>query len=191
MAGSCATKIREPSQGRKAAALNDIFCAPQIAWSSLQRPDALLLRLVCNRSLANRLIIMSFDLDVLRIFLHVLAVTVWVGGQIVMAAMMPAIRGIESGDTRRAFPQAFQRVAWPAFGLAVFTGIWNILAIDMAAQTDSWNMAFGFKFLLVLISGGAAFYHSRTANPKLKGATAGIALLSALVAMFLGFGMTH
>jgi len=42
MAGSCATITREPSQGRKAAALSGCFCAPQTAWSSLVRSDCFL-----------------------------------------------------------------------------------------------------------------------------------------------------
>ncbi len=36
-AGSCATAVREPSQGRKAAALSGACGAPQIAWSPLAR----------------------------------------------------------------------------------------------------------------------------------------------------------
>jgi len=36
-AGSCATKAREPSQGRKAAALSGVFRVPQSTWPSRLR----------------------------------------------------------------------------------------------------------------------------------------------------------
>ena len=128
------------------------------------------------------------DLSTIRIFLHVLAVTVWVGGQIVMIAMLPVLRaaGVEGLPAKAA--RAFQSVAWPAMGLAVFTGIWNLLAIS-EEKTTGWNMAFGIKFLFVLISGAAALVHAKTDNPKIKGMTGGVGFLAALVAMFLGFAL--
>jgi putative copper export protein len=129
----------------------------------------------------------NLNADTIRIFLHVLGVTVWIGGQIVMLSLMPILRseGVDGLAARVA--GGFQRVAWPAYGLAVITGIWNLMAVEMGDNTTGWNMAFGFKFLLVLISGAAAFVHQKTDNPGLKGATGGIGFLAALAAMFLGY----
>lgn len=127
--------------------------------------------------------------DTIRIFLHILGVTVWVGGQIVMLALLPVLRsaGVDGLPSKAA--QAFQKVAWPAFGLAFITGIWNILAVDMANASTGYNMVFGIKFLLVLISGAAAFVHARTDKASIRGMTGGIGFLAAVVAMFLGFVM--
>jgi putative copper export protein len=46
---------------------------------------------------------MPIDIDVIRLTLHVLAATIWVGGQIVLVALM--------GTLRRAAPEAVVLVA--------------------------------------------------------------------------------
>jgi len=133
----------------------------------------------------------NLSADTIRIFLHVMAVTVWLGGQIVMLALVPVLRsaGVEGLTAKGA--QAFQKVAWPAFAIAFLTGIWNIMAVDMADASSGYNAAFGIKFLLVIVSGAAAWVHAKTDNPKIKGMTGGIGFLAALVAMFLGYVMAH
>jgi len=131
----------------------------------------------------------SFDADTLRIFLHVFGVTVWVGGQIVMLSLLPVLRkaGVEGLPARAA--RGFQRVAWPAFGLAFVTGIWNIFAVDMADTTTAYSVVFGIKFLLVVLSGVAAYAHAKTANVAVKGITGAIAFGAALGAMILGYAL--
>jgi len=133
----------------------------------------------------------NFTLDTLRVFLHVLSVSVWVGGQIVMASLMPVLRSSENTEFRKAIPQAFQKVAWPAFAIAVVTGIWNIFEVDMGNTTTAYSMVFGIKFLLVLVSGAAAFVHAKATKPSIKGMTGGLGLVAALAAMILGFALTH
>ena len=88
------------------------------------------------------------DLETVRLFLHVLAATVWVGGQLVLAALVPALRSAGPGVPRTA-ARAFNRVAWPAFGVLVATGIWNIVAegdkgdglhhLDVDQSTDRFH----------------------------------------------------
>ncbi len=129
----------------------------------------------------------SFNLDTIRIMLHVLAVTVWLGGQIVMLALLPVLRGANVEGLPAAAARGFQRVAWPAFILAFFTGIWNILVVDMASATSGYNAVFGIKFLLVIASGAAAFIHSRTDKPSLRGMTGALGFLAALGAFVLGY----
>src|SRR5262245_42419484 len=63
-----------------------------------------------------------------RLFLHVLAATVWVGGQITLAALVPALRAFDREVTRVA-ARRFNQVAWVAFAVLVVTGVWNILAL--------------------------------------------------------------
>ncbi len=129
----------------------------------------------------------NVDLATIRIFIHVLAVTVWVGGQIVMMALLPVLRaaGVDGLPAKAA--QAFQNVAWPAFAIAMFTGIWNILAVG--ETSTGWSMGFGIKMIFVVISGVAAFIHAKNEDPKIKGMTGALGFISALVAMFLGFAL--
>lgn len=133
----------------------------------------------------------TFTVDTIRIFLHVLGVTVWLGGQIVMLALLPVLRGSDDDGIAARAARGFQSVAWPAFGLAFVTGMWNIFEVDMANATSGYNAVFGIKFLLVLVSGAAAFVHARSDVPAIKGMTGGVGFLAALVAMLLGFVMAH
>ena len=130
----------------------------------------------------------TVDLTTIRLFLHVLAVTVWVGGQIVMMALVPVLKaaGVDGLPAKAA--QAFSNVAWPAMALAIFTGIWNLLAIS-EEKTTGWNMAFGIKFLFVLISGAAALKHAKTDDPKLKAISGAVGFGTAIIAMFLGLAL--
>ena len=64
--------------------------------------------------------------DTIRLFLHVLAATVWVGGQLTLAALVPVLRRLGT-EIPRAAARRFNQVAWPAFAVLVLTGIWNTL----------------------------------------------------------------
>ncbi len=124
------------------------------------------------------------DLDTVRLTLHLLGVIVWIGGQFLMAALVPVLRGL-SPEAPRLAAQRFGQVAWSAFGLAMVTGIWNILALE-GTQSSEYNATLGVKLLAVMVSGFAAFIHTRTPSPAVRGATGGLALLAAIVALFLG-----
>ncbi len=131
----------------------------------------------------------NFDADTLRIFLHVFGVTIWLGGQIVMLSLLPVLRKAEVEGLPARAARAFQRVAWPAYGLAFVTGMWNIFAVDMSDTTTAYSVVFGIKFLLVILSGVAAYAHATTKNVAVKGITGAIAFGSALGAMILGYAL--
>jgi hypothetical protein len=76
-------------------------------------------------------------------------------------------------------------VAWAAFGVAVVTGIWNMLALP-SNQSSEYNATLGVKLLFVLLSGLFAFMHSRTPSPAVRGATGGLGLLASLAALVFG-----
>lgn len=131
----------------------------------------------------------AFDLDAIRVGLHLLGMAVWVGGQIIMMALLPVLREVDGMATKAA--AAFGRVAWPAFGLAIATGIWNILVIPMGDVSSGYNIILGIKLLLVVIAGMATFAHQRATEPSVRGATAGIGFLASLVVVLLGTMMAH
>lgn len=122
--------------------------------------------------------------ETIRLFLHVLAATVWVGGQLTLAALVPVLRAL-GADLPKAAARAFNRVAWPAFAVLVATGVWNI-----AAESDNVHGAYQttltVKLCVVLLSGATAWLHSRSRRPAglaIFGALTGV---SALGALFLG-----
>ena len=101
-----------------------------------------------------------------------------------VAAAVPVLREVGS-DAPRLVARRFGQVAWPAFGLAVLTGIWSILTLP-SGQSFEYNVTLGVKLLLVVGSGVAAFVHQQTSSPTLRGATGGLGLMSGLGALVLG-----
>ncbi|GHH64936.1 hypothetical protein GCM10017673_08450 [Streptosporangium violaceochromogenes] len=120
------------------------------------------------------------SLTTIRVFLHVLAATVWVGGQLTLAFLVPALRAT-GAETTRVAARAFNRVAWPAFAVLVATGVWNMLQVS--GTSDAYRTTLHVKTAVVLVSGVAAFLHTRATS---KGLIAAISGLSALAALFLG-----
>ncbi len=121
--------------------------------------------------------------DTVRLFLHVLAATVWVGGQLTLAALVPVLRRV-GPDAPRIAARRFNLVAWPAYGVLVATGIWNIAAAG--PMSASYKATLAAKVAVVAASGITAFLHTRsksTAGLAIWGALTG---LTALGALFLG-----
>ncbi|MGD9956319.1 MAG: hypothetical protein AB7O74_13340 [Candidatus Nanopelagicales bacterium] len=123
-------------------------------------------------------------LDVVRLFLHVLAATVWVGGQLVLAALVPVLRA-KDPSMPKAAANAFNRVAWPAYWVLVATGVWNVVAEQSEAPTG-WSTVLGLKVAVVALSGVAAFLHTRATTPPGLAVWGALSGLSALSAVFLG-----
>lgn len=125
---------------------------------------------------------------IVRLSLHVLAASVWVGGQFVLAGLLPTVRGF--GDTApRRIAQAFARLSWPAFALLIVTGFWNFSAVDHQRATTSWSTVFGVKMVLVVAAGVGTYLHARATTPRGKGAWAGIGTLASVAALVLGVAL--
>ena len=125
----------------------------------------------------------TLDWETIRLFLHVLGATVWVGGQITLAALVPSLRGSAEGVTRAA-ARAFNRIAWPAFGLLVVTGVWNVVALD--DPSESYQNTLVLKYALVLASGVTAYLHQRATSPRAMAVFGALTGLTALGALFVG-----
>ena len=126
---------------------------------------------------------LSIDLDTVRLFLHVLAATVWVGGQITLAALVPALRGA-GGQAPKAAARAFNRIAWPAFGVLLLTGVWNVVAQDV--DDPAYERTLMLKYTLVLVSGVTAFLHARAGSRNAMAAFGALTGLSAIATLFVG-----
>ena len=122
--------------------------------------------------------------DAIRLFLHVLAATVWVGGQLTLAALVPTLKGLGAELPKQA-ARAFNRVAWPAFAVLIVTGIWNVQA-EQDKISGRYQTTLIVKIVLVAVSGVTAAAHARSTS-KLGLAVFGAATgLSALLALFVG-----
>lgn len=122
--------------------------------------------------------------DTVRLFLHVLAATVWVGGQLTLAALVPALRRLGT-EVPRAAARRFNQVAWPAFVILVVTGAWNIAAVR-GQITGSYRTTLIVKLAVVVISGLTAALHARSRRPAPVAVFGALTGISALAALFLG-----
>lgn len=116
-----------------------------------------------------------------RLFIHVVAATVWVGGQLTLAALVPALRAA-GPEVPRTAAQAFNRVAWGAYVVLIFTGLWNIMVVE-----PSWDSPYGrtlmLKLVFVALSGITAFLHARARSRRglaVFGAASGISALAVI-----------
>jgi putative copper export protein len=126
---------------------------------------------------------LASGLDTLRLTLHVLAATVWVGGQIVLAGLVGPSRrlGVEAP---KELARAFARMAWPAYAVLVLTGFWNFSTFTWSDQTTAWKAVLVAKIVVVALAGLGALLHQRAtskAQLAIWGSVAGTASIAALV----------
>ncbi len=123
--------------------------------------------------------------DTIRLFLHVLAASVWVGGQIVLGGLVPRLRAAFPESTKVA-AAAFARVAWPAFIVVVATGVWNLIDIGVSDTATNYQVTVFVHVFLSALTGISAAVHS-LGRTKLALALGGaLGLLTALAALFTG-----
>jgi uncharacterized membrane protein len=155
---------------------------------------------------------LPISIDTVRLFLHVLAATVWVGGQLTLGVVIPALRPAaddpdpEAARVRiRAVAQRFQRAAWIAFAVLLATGVWNLMALHVGDQSGEWLATLFAKLFCVAGSGLAAAIHILVFAPQVRaartdaerrraaafsGACEGVSVLLAVGALFLGVVLT-
>jgi len=122
--------------------------------------------------------------DDIRVTLHVLAATVWVGGQLTLAALVPVVRRT-AADATRPVARRFAALAWSAFAVLVVTGGWNVGAewhrMTAADRTTLW-----VKLVLVAASALAAGIHQRTRRPAVLAVSGALSALAAVAAVLFG-----
>lgn len=128
---------------------------------------------------------LSPTVDTLRVFLHVFAASVWVGGQIALGGIVPRLRASHPESTK-VVAHAFARIAWPAFGIVVITGLWSLTEIGVSNTSTEFQVTLFVKILLAIASGAAVVVHS-VGTTKLAIALGGaLGLVFAVGAMFCG-----
>ena len=132
---------------------------------------------------------LPLDLDVLRLSLHVLAATVWVGGQLTLAGLLPTLR--EVGDEApRAVARRFQRIAWPAFGVLVVTGVWNLADVGLSGRSTEYQVTLLVKLVVVGVSAASALAHASARSKAVLAVGGALSAVSALIVVVLGTALT-
>jgi len=125
--------------------------------------------------------------DGIRLSLHVLAASVWVGGQITVAGLVPTARQL-GDDAPRRVARAFGRLSWPAFVVLIATGVWNVAAVH-AGQPHAWTVLLDVKIVVALLAGVAAGLHTRAGRAGSRTGLAiwgGVAGVTSLAALAMG-----
>jgi putative copper export protein len=128
--------------------------------------------------------VLPLDLDVLRLFLHLLAATVWVGGQLVLAGLVPALRKV-GPEVPAVAGRQFSRIAWAAFAVLVVTGVWNVAAVGDAVG-GAYRTTLVVKLAVVVLSGVTALVHSRATTARGRAVSGALTGLTAVLALLLG-----
>lgn len=124
--------------------------------------------------------------DTLRLFLHVLAASVWVGGQVVLAGLVPTVRELDP-EAPKKVARAFNRLAWPAYGVAVITGMWNIFAVPLDALP---HPEIEIKVLVVALSGiGAVIHQMARGNRAMLAVGGAMSSVFGAAALWVGVAM--
>ena len=121
----------------------------------------------------------------IRLFLHVLAATIWVGGQLTLAGLVPGLRAL-GPDAPKAVARRFNQIAWPAFAVLVVTGLWNLGETHVGDQPSSWKATLVAKLVVVAASGITAALHIRATTKRGLAIWGGLSGLTALLALFYG-----
>jgi putative copper export protein len=129
--------------------------------------------------------VLPITLDTVRSFLHVLAATVWVGGQLTVAGLVPGLRAL-GPDAARTVARRFGRIAWPAYGVLLATGVWNLFESSFEDRSTEWQVTLFVKLVVVALSGASAATHAMTVSRVVLTVGAAVAGLSSLAALLLG-----
>jgi putative copper export protein len=126
----------------------------QLAWRSHGAPFPSQAKGICPQDAAGQL-------GYRPAVSHVLAATVWVGGQLTLAALVPALRRF-GAEVPRAAARRFNQVAWIAFAVLIVTGIWNVAAVSsQISHSASYRDTLIVKLVVVSISAITAALHAR------------------------------
>ncbi|MEZ5340351.1 MAG: hypothetical protein R2706_02580 [Acidimicrobiales bacterium] len=105
---------------------------------------------------------------------------VWVGAAVLLACAHARTLG---PDAPKLIARAFEKIAWPAYGIAFFTGMWNLFEIDGAAPHSTPHLASRSR---CSSSPVPALLHSRTPSRPMMAITGAPGGILALVILFLG-----
>lgn len=130
-------------------------------------------------------VMLSVTADHVRLFIHVLAATLWVGGQLTLAGLVPVLRRFGPEATQAA-ARRFNRIAWSALLVLVITGVWNLSVIHVGDASTQYLVTLYVKLIVVALSaiGAAIHIFSRKTVALAVGGT--LSSVGGLIALLLG-----
>jgi putative copper export protein len=128
---------------------------------------------------------LSDGLGGFRLILHLLAATIWVGGQLTVAGLLPTIRGLGE-DAPKKVARAFSRLLWPAYFVLIITGFWNIGALGVSQASNAWKTVLFVKIGVVALAGVAVFLHQEATSKRALAIWGAIGALASVAALCLG-----
>lgn len=132
----------------------------------------------------------ELTLNSVRTYLHILAVSVWLGGQIVLAGVVPKLRRTNP-EALTNIAKGYAAIAWPAMIFIVLTGVWGLAEVDVATNSSEYIVTFGIKMLLVAGAIIATLIHSNGTSKLAKGLGGAIGLFATLIAAYCGVLLAH
>ena len=125
------------------------------------------------------------DIHTIRMTLHILAATVWVGGQLTLAGLVPVLRGLAE-DAPRLAARRFNVIAWAALAVLFATGLWSIFEAGMADRPSEYHITLGVKLLVVGASAAGAAVHAFGRSRAALAIGGALGLVMAIAAVFFG-----
>ena len=129
-------------------------------------------------------------LNSIRSYLHILAVCVWLGGQVVLAGVVPKLRKTNP-EALTNIAKGYASIAWPAMVLIVFTGAWGLGAVNVADKSTEYMVTLGIKMMLVAGAVIATLIHSFGTSKMAKGLGGAIGLFATITAAYCGVLLAH
>jgi uncharacterized membrane protein len=120
-----------------------------------------------------------------RLILHVLAATVWVGGQFTVAGLLPTLRTL-GDDAPKRVGRALGRLLWPAYAVLVVTGFWNINAIGAGHASTAYRAVLVVKVVVVVVAGVAVYLHQRATTRRATALWGAVGAVASVAALCLG-----
>jgi uncharacterized membrane protein len=121
----------------------------------------------------------------IRLTLHVLAATVWVGGQFTAAGLLPTVRTFGE-EAPKAVARALAHLLWPAYAVLVITGFWNVSTFQVGSAPAAWKAVLVAKIVVAAAAGLAVLAHQRSATTRGKAVFGAVGALTSVAALVLG-----
>jgi len=117
--------------------------------------------------------------------LHLLGVSIWVGGQITLLSIMRTIKDNSEG-LLPLVARRFARTSWTALGVVVATGVALVLQISPTEQGTAYSVTLALKLALVFVAVAAVIIHSTSKQRLLIALGGAIGLVASLGSLALG-----
>ena len=128
---------------------------------------------------------LSDALGGVRLILHVLAATIWVGGQFTVAGLLPTVRTF-GDDAPKQVARALGRLLWPAYAVLVVTGFWNIGSLTVSQASTAWKTVLIVKIVVVVVAGVAVLLHQRATTRRATAVWGAVGAVASVAALCLG-----